>query len=569
VVSICLTIQDRSRIDLPDGRTLTPFLECVQALAKAHVELKGEIDLQVVVADWRSTDWPLNEWLDEASGDLPVHLVMLQGGFSRGRGLNVASQYAPGDVLFFLDTDTLLDAEVVRAGLRAVQSGNAFFPLCWYYVEPESAIWAERGFGNCMVSRDMLRRVGLWPVLPNNDSEDVLFHDALSKHFEISRPRMKTLVHPWHPSNRPAMFINSLLVEGTITGEQYEEALERAGYGCPTRALLDLGVIDSATWMQPYTEGDSSTDRFRFAFVTDVPEWAIHRAAVGIREWHGSEHTVDVFTINPWTVPLDDLPHYDLIRFGCASNFIQFAANDTVPQGPKNLVSIASFWDVPRYGKALAHLLQHVAAFGLLDKRLVRHVFQFGVPNVHVPDRADPKLFYPQPELRPKKGPLRIGWTGSEAIWPEIKHVNEIREACAEVGVEFVRQDREHEGPLDTAALREWYNKLDVYIAANNVDTPTPVPTLEAASCGVLITSTRCGELWPVLAAHEPHAIIEAPTKEEIVQTLRRLKSLGRQRVHQSGAEFLMRYGAGFLTWEGEARRVVEDMAALVESVRG
>jgi hypothetical protein len=141
--------------------------------------------------------------------------------------------------------------------------------------------------------------------------------------------------------------------------------------------------------------------------------------------------------------------------------------------------------------------------------------------------------------------------------------VAEIAEACARADVEFVRRDREKDGPaLDDAGLRTWYNGLDVYVAANDVDTLTPITTLEAASCGVTVATTRCGELWPLFEAHLPETIIDVPTVDSIASTLSLLKRIGRPVLAQKALEFRDRYWR-FLDCKEEAQRFTETMVAL------
>ncbi len=59
MLSFCVTVKNRSRVDV-DGRRLELFPACVASIVAACVD---RVDAELVVADWRSDDWPLAEWL--------------------------------------------------------------------------------------------------------------------------------------------------------------------------------------------------------------------------------------------------------------------------------------------------------------------------------------------------------------------------------------------------------------------------------------------------------------------------------------------------------------------------
>src|SRR5258706_9357036 len=113
MISICVTIKNRSRLNA-GGRELLLFPNCVKSIVEST---RGIKDVELVVADWESTDWPLNEWLERAAGDIPVRLIEVKGAFSRGRGRNTAAAAARGDALLFLDADSILCEAVLISGL--------------------------------------------------------------------------------------------------------------------------------------------------------------------------------------------------------------------------------------------------------------------------------------------------------------------------------------------------------------------------------------------------------------------------------------------------------------------
>lgn len=142
MISICITVKNRSRVRVGD-RELLLFPNCVRSIVDATAD---DDDVELVVADWQSDDWPLDQWLREAT-PLAVRVVQLEGGFSRGRGLNEAARKARGDILFFTDADCLLCPLVIEKGREHVGTGRAFFPVLFSFDGPDhhEGWWRHEG----------------------------------------------------------------------------------------------------------------------------------------------------------------------------------------------------------------------------------------------------------------------------------------------------------------------------------------------------------------------------------------------------------------------------------------
>src|SRR4051794_22976017 len=106
-LSICVTVKNRSRVRVADHE-LRLFPDCIESIARAT---SRQTPVELVVADWESDDWPLNEWLPQAIADTPTRLISMTGTFSRGRGLNAAARASDGALLFFLDADMLVSPQ--------------------------------------------------------------------------------------------------------------------------------------------------------------------------------------------------------------------------------------------------------------------------------------------------------------------------------------------------------------------------------------------------------------------------------------------------------------------------
>lgn len=162
-----------------------------------------DLPCEIVVADWRSDDWPLEEWIHAAAFPVPVRLVEIDGKFSRGEGLNAAAAAAHGSELLFLDADCLIARTFLYDGLKHVDAGKAYFPILFSYANPEhsSGWWRDEGFGICMLSRNHFDQSGGWPEYKQWGKEDDHFHSRVKAIAPVARENAVGLFHQWHPND--------------------------------------------------------------------------------------------------------------------------------------------------------------------------------------------------------------------------------------------------------------------------------------------------------------------------------------------------------------------------------
>jgi glycosyltransferase involved in cell wall biosynthesis len=199
MLSICVTVKNRSRV-VVDGRELKLFPNCVQSIVSS---LPRDLSCELVVADWQSDDWPLDEWLRDAVATMPLTVVTLTGQFSRGRGRNAVADAAQADWLFFLDADCLISEQVLQLGTGALRSEKSFFPILYSYADADhcSGWWRSEGFGNCMLTRDVFERAGRFPDYVHWGEEDVHFFDHVAAISDVVRQQVEGFYHQWHPND--------------------------------------------------------------------------------------------------------------------------------------------------------------------------------------------------------------------------------------------------------------------------------------------------------------------------------------------------------------------------------
>lgn len=278
----------------------------------------------------------------------------------------------------------------------------------------------------------------------------------------------------------------------------------------------------------------------RFAYIADVPWWAIARHGQGLVDHHRTEHSWELFYVSEDSgerhIRNQDLDIFDAVVYGGLSIWWMSRESGWVPSsGNVIAVTMASFRDARGMSVSnvetgeevdLSYCLEdlRVRAIVINDRRMAPHVMRYELPVIHHPDRVDLEVFRPMPELWPSSGPLRIGWAGSDAHWKSVKHLEEIvdavkRNPCADL----VLQRREVEGLKSPEEMCRWYNGLDLYVCANDELTPTPVPILEAVACSTPVLTTRCGELWVALQAADSESVEDSPAV--VARSLKRTRN--------------------------------------------
>ncbi len=196
LLSICISLKNRSRIVYGD-KELNLFPRCVERVSKCAESL-GIIEL--VIADYSSDDWQLNEWIDEFSLNLKLQVINMNDPFSRGEGLNTAVKMAESDRIFICDADMLVNVNTLQKGIDMIDQGKAWFPICQFLDETgKYSHWLDAGYGFSFLSKNLFDQVGGIPEFKSWGGEDDLFYDRVNKEVTTVHERCNGLIHQWHP----------------------------------------------------------------------------------------------------------------------------------------------------------------------------------------------------------------------------------------------------------------------------------------------------------------------------------------------------------------------------------
>ena len=162
ILSVCVSLKNRSRISTAFGERCL-FPKSLETLARAAESFAPTASVEIIVADFESTDWPLEEWLPRHTGNLLTKIVRVSTPFSRGLGLNVAARHASSDRLFLCDAEILIGSEALRRAVDVIDSGQAWLPI-FLCLDPQGNedYWLDEGYGLVGVTKATFggRRLG-------------------------------------------------------------------------------------------------------------------------------------------------------------------------------------------------------------------------------------------------------------------------------------------------------------------------------------------------------------------------------------------------------------------------
>lgn len=198
-LSVCIPVKNYACVEI-DGRMTYPLPNCIRALVTA---LAPGFDAQIVIADFDSDDWPLDDWVHIMARPVPVQVVCAYGAFSVGKGFNIAADYATSDRLLFLGADMLVSRALIEKGHALLDKGIIYFPLVWSYTNPEHTEGRDRPFGrgNVFMTKAMRETLGPWREFKSHGKSDCLMFHRAEKKCKVLCERGPDFFHQWHPDD--------------------------------------------------------------------------------------------------------------------------------------------------------------------------------------------------------------------------------------------------------------------------------------------------------------------------------------------------------------------------------
>lgn len=180
--------------------------------------------------------------------EVVVAAEMANGEFSRAKSRNAGAEMASGDVLAFVDADSVVIHEWTNMGVALIRSGHTgiYLPFheyrnldeagttAWYegrngdltceHVLPSPATPIPAVSGVVMVSAETFKKVWYDERFTGWGEEDRAFEIAISTLFEPTRRGQGTLWHLWHPAPESARFGNPHFAANQALADRYRAA---------------------------------------------------------------------------------------------------------------------------------------------------------------------------------------------------------------------------------------------------------------------------------------------------------------------------------------------------------
>jgi len=194
-ISICIVVKNRSKINYKE-KELILFPNLVKGLAA----IKKDHEIELVICDFQSDDWPLKDWIYEYSDDFKITLIENKEEFSKGMGYNICAKKAANELLFFCDADILIGEGFFENIEKCIDSGKIWFPIVKYIEESGVEVFrTQNGQGLCLITKTNFNKTDGWPEFYSWGGEDHLFYYKCHALFKIERNQCEFLKHQWHP----------------------------------------------------------------------------------------------------------------------------------------------------------------------------------------------------------------------------------------------------------------------------------------------------------------------------------------------------------------------------------
>ncbi|TWI83674.1 GT2 family glycosyltransferase [Lacibacter cauensis] len=195
-------------------------------------------------------------------------------------------------------------------------------------------------------------------------------------------------------------------------------------------------------------------------------------------------------------------------------------------------------------------------------------ISEYKKPYCVIQDGVDINKFYRKKEkaFSSHNSPLVVGWAGNSA-WGQsedgIDHkgfISIIKPAVEELiqegyAIKLTYADKqEPHTHIDPANMVDYYNQLDVYICASDIE-GTPNPVLESMACGIAVISTDVGIVKEVFGKLQKEYILTERSKEALKKLLLNLIK-NREILESLSKENEIRIKNW--TWEGRCERFDE-----------
>ena len=182
-------------------------------------------------------------------------------------------------------------------------------------------------------------------------------------------------------------------------------------------------------------------------------------------------------------------------------------------------------WRTPQDAKELAVALLKKYKIVTVNSTALHELLCGDVDRLYYcPNGVDTELYNPVGRKSYDKNDITIGWAGKIRISKNYETIEEafkqLREIGYKIDIVLVQKDMK-KAPLDNIEMAQYYKTIDYYLCAS-WNEGTPNPGLEAAASGVVVVSTRVGNMRELIKEGETGYFVD-PTVESIVSLFKKI----------------------------------------------
>jgi len=212
LLSICFVVHNRTLVKINnDYRSIFP--NCLESVKRSINNIAAsKMQVEICILDLDSKDKNINSWIHYCLKGYNYKIKRIKHilknfddgqHFDRGEMRNIVGEMSTGNYILWLDSDMIINEEILLKGIKLNKSNQAFFPVCFYCLTPDNkkGFWANGGYGNCMITRHMFNNCK-WPQHPQHKSyfgEDVQFFNIIKHKYNVDESNIDNYIHQFHP----------------------------------------------------------------------------------------------------------------------------------------------------------------------------------------------------------------------------------------------------------------------------------------------------------------------------------------------------------------------------------
>ena len=159
---------------------------------------------EILIVDFESTDVSMKTWIHMRNhpSQCSIRLISVEGGFSRGKGINIGVENSSYPTLLILDADMEIKTRAFFEDIEkhVVKDGHVLFPIMYSYTNPQHTEGYKRtsSTGTYSIQRSMFHPIRENTSWGKEDAENYNYFEKKQKTLRTYYD--KEYIHQWNPN---------------------------------------------------------------------------------------------------------------------------------------------------------------------------------------------------------------------------------------------------------------------------------------------------------------------------------------------------------------------------------